>query len=36
MLAESNAACFWLAEGSRLIPEDRFGRADMLRWMFFE
>jgi glutathione S-transferase len=35
-LAESNAACFYLAEGSALIPEDRFARADMLRWMFFE
>ncbi|AGH50245.1 MULTISPECIES: glutathione S-transferase family protein [Sphingomonadales] len=36
LLPESNAACFWLAEGSPLIPEDRFDRADMLRWMFFE
>jgi glutathione S-transferase len=35
-IAESNAACFYLADGSALIPEDRFGRADMLRWMFFE
>ncbi len=35
-LPESNAACFYLAEGSALIPEDRFARADMLRWMFFE
>jgi len=35
-LPESNAACFWLAEGSALIPDDRFDRADMLRWMFFE
>ncbi len=35
-LPESNAACWYLAEGSRLIPDDRFGRADMLRWMFFE
>ncbi len=35
-LPESNAACWYLAEGSRLIPEDRFARADMLRWMFFE
>lgn len=35
-LPESNAACFWLADGSRLIPDDRFDRADMLRWMFFE
>jgi glutathione S-transferase len=35
-LPESNAACFYLAEGSELIPQDRFERADMLRWMFFE
>ena len=33
---ESNAACFYLADGSELVPSDRFGRADMLRWMFFE
>jgi glutathione S-transferase len=35
-LPESNAACWYLAESSALIPADRFGRADMLRWMFFE
>lgn len=35
-LPESNAACWYLAHGSRLIPEDRFAQADMLRWMFFE
>ena len=35
-LPESNAACFYLADGSSLIPSDRFDRADMLRWMFFE
>jgi len=35
-LPESNAACWYLAEGTALIPEDRFARADMLRWMFFE
>src|SRR4051812_20943818 len=35
-LAESNAPCFYVAGGSRLIPADRFERADMLRWMFFE
>jgi glutathione S-transferase len=35
-LPESNAACWWLASGSRLIPDDRFDQADMLRWMFFE
>ena len=35
-LPESNAACWYLAEGSPLLPESRFDRADMLRWMFFE
>ena len=35
-LPESNAACWYLAEGSSLIPNSRFERADMLRWMFFE
>lgn len=35
-LPESNAACYFLGEGSELIPGDRFARADMLRWMFFE
>lgn len=35
-IPESNAACFYLADASRLIPEDRFDRAEMLRWMFFE
>jgi glutathione S-transferase len=35
-LPESNAACFYLADGSALVPDDRFERADMLRWMFFE
>ncbi|HEX6374582.1 MAG TPA: glutathione S-transferase family protein [Allosphingosinicella sp.] len=35
-IPESNAACFYLAEGSDLLPEGRFERADMLRWMFFE
>jgi glutathione S-transferase len=35
-LPESNAACCWLADGSSLIPADRFDRADMLRWMFWE
>lgn len=35
-LPESNAACWYLAEGTHLVPADRFDRADMLRWMFFE
>ena len=36
LLPESNAACWYLADGSALIPAERFARADMLRWMFFE
>lgn len=35
-LPESNAACWYLAHGSALIPAERFAQADMLRWMFFE
>ncbi|HEX8301972.1 glutathione S-transferase family protein [Sphingomonas sp.] len=35
-LPESNAACFYVADGTHLIPSDRFERADMLRWMFWE
>jgi len=35
-LPESNAACWYLASRSPLVPDDRFEQADMLRWMFFE
>jgi len=35
-IPESNAACFYLAQDSSLMPSDRFDQADMLRWMFFE
>ena len=35
-LAESNAACFYLADGSALVPVDKYDRADMLHWMFWE
>jgi glutathione S-transferase len=35
-IPESNAACFYLGDGTALVPDNRFGRADMLRWMFFE
>jgi glutathione S-transferase len=37
-LPESNAACYWLADDGThpLIPADRWGRADMLRWMAWE
>lgn len=36
LLAESNAILVYLAEGTPLLPEDRFARAEALRWMFFE
>lgn len=35
-LPESNAACWFLAAGTPLVPEDRFEQADVLRWMFWE
>ena len=35
-LPESNAACWYLASGTPLIPEDRFAQADVLRWLFWE
>jgi glutathione S-transferase len=35
-LTESNAICFYLANGSKLIPDGHFDQADMLRWMLWE
>jgi glutathione S-transferase len=35
-IAESNAILWFIAGHTRLVPEDRIGRADMLQWMFFE
>ena len=35
-IPESNAATYYVAEGSNLIPTDPFDHADMLRWMFWE
>ncbi len=35
-LSESDAILFYLAEGTPFLPEERFERADVLRWMFFE
>jgi glutathione S-transferase len=35
-IPESNAASYYVAEGSALIPSDPFDHADMLRWMFWE
>ena len=36
VLAESNAILFYLAEGSRFLPNDSFARAKVLQWMSFE
>jgi glutathione S-transferase len=36
LLPESNAICYFLANGSKLIPDGHFDQADMLRWMFWE
>ncbi len=35
-LPESNAILFYLAEGTPYLPDERFGRAIVLSWMFFE
>ena len=35
-LVESGAILLYLAEGTRFVPEDRFLRAEMLGWLFFE
>ena len=35
-IPESNAACYYVADGSNLIPTERFDHADMLHWMFWE
>ena len=35
-IPESNAASYFVAEGSTLIPTDPFVHADMLHWMFWE
>lgn len=35
-LSESNAILYYLAEGTPFWPDDRFERADTLRWMCFE
>jgi glutathione S-transferase len=35
-LAESDAILFYLAEGTPFLADERFARADVLRWMFFE
>jgi glutathione S-transferase len=35
-IPESNAASYYVGEGSHLIPTDPFDHADMLRWLFWE
>jgi len=35
-LAESGAIIWYLGEGTRLVPEDPYARAQVLQWMFFE
>ena len=35
-LPESNAILCYLADGTALAGSDRFGRANILQWMFFE
>jgi glutathione S-transferase len=35
-LPESNAILVYLAEGTPYLPSDRYHRAEVLRWMFFE
>jgi len=36
VLAESNAILFYLAQGSRFLPQDPFGQAKVLQWLSFE
>ena len=35
-LPQSNAIMLYLAEGTRLVPEDRFARAEAMSWLFWE
>jgi glutathione S-transferase len=35
-LAESNAILFYFADGTPYLPEDRYARAKVLQWLFFE
>jgi glutathione S-transferase len=36
VLAESNAILWYLADGTPYVPDDRFERAQVLQWQFFE
>ena len=35
-LAESNAILWYFGEGTRYVPDDRYERAQVLQWQFFE
>ena len=35
-IAESNAILCYLAEGTPYLPQDRFERAQVMQWLFFE
>ena len=35
-LAESNAILWYLGDGTRYVPSDRYQRAQVLQWQFFE
>ena len=35
-LAESDAILWYLSEDTFLLPADRWGRVEVLQWMFFE
>lgn len=35
-LGESNAILWFLGEGTRFVPDDRYERGQMLQWQFFE
>ena len=35
-LAESGAILWYFGEGTRFVPDDRYERAKVLQWMFFE
>jgi glutathione S-transferase len=36
LLAESNAILLYFGEGTRFVPSDKFARAKVHEWMFFE
>lgn len=36
LLAESDAILTYFGEGTRFVPQDRYDRAKMFEWMFFE